>query len=127
MSNGLSKKVILLVDDDEIHLSITQNMLENHYDVLTTNSGSKAIEFFSRGIFPDLVLLDVMMPDMDGWETYNRIKGISLLKKIPIIFLTSMEDEAAKIHAFKLGVADYIKKPCTREDLLNSITRVLSL
>ena len=127
MNKDGSKKMILLVDDDEIHLEITKNMLEQHYEIITARSGSEALEFFTKAIFPDLVLLDVLMPEMDGWETYNRIKGIGLLKDIPIIFLTSMEDASAEIHAHRLGAADYIKKPCDPEDLLKRVARVLSM
>ena len=110
-----------MVDDDEIHLLIMTNMLEDKYDVLVAKSGKEAIDYFFKGIFPDLVLLDVYMPNMDGWEIFNRIKAFSLLKDIPMIFVTSMDDNSTKKRAQDMGAIDYITKPCEPEDVLNRI------
>jgi PleD family two-component response regulator len=112
------RRKILYIDDDEIQIAVIKNMLETEYSVLAAKSGKEAIDFLLQGFVPDLVLLDIVMPQMDGWHTYNRIRSISLLKEVPIIFLTSVDDKSQEKHAFDIGAADYIRKPCEREDLL---------
>jgi CheY-like chemotaxis protein len=79
MDNINGKKKILLVDDDEIQLSITKAILENDYEIIQTQSGKEALGYLYKGLVPDLILLDIIMPEMDGWETFNRIKSVSLL------------------------------------------------
>jgi putative two-component system response regulator len=115
------KKKILLVDDNKIQLIIAENVLKNDYTVFIATSGKEAIEHLLKGSTPDLILLDIIMPEMDGWETFHRIKAISLLKDIPIMFLTSETEESIEKKAFEIGAVDYIKKPFKREDLLNRI------
>jgi PleD family two-component response regulator len=115
------KKKILLIDDNETQLAIARSVLKNEYIIFTATSGKDAIEHLLYGINPDLILLDIVMPRMDGWETFNRIRSISLLKEVPIIFLTSITDESQKKRAFEIGAVDYIKKPYEREDLLTRV------
>ena len=125
MDDCCCKKRILLVDDDEIHLSILSNILEVKYDILIAKSGKEAIEFFFKGQYPDLALLDILMPDMDGWETYKRIKAFSLLKDIPMLFVSAVDDAPTKSRAQELGALDFITKPCDPEDLLTRISRAI--
>ena len=125
MTKDTNKKKILLVDDDELHLSITSTMLKDDYDVLTAKSGKEAVDYFYQGVFPDLILLDILMPEMDGWETLNRIKSISFLDDIPLIFLTSLEDAAAEKRAYEVGALDYIMKPCKKADILLRVAQAL--
>ena len=121
----VKKKILLVVDDDEIHLSVARRMLEDKYECLTADSGKKALDYFLKGQFPNLVLLDVFMPDMDGWETYKRIQALSFLKDIPIAFLTSASETEEKEHAFALGAADFITKPYEKKDLLKRINKII--
>ena len=118
-------KKIMIIDDDEIHLAIVDNMLKDRYEIITALSGKQGLDQFFHGTFPDLIFLDILMPDMDGWETYNRIKALSLLKNIPIAFFTSVLDDAEREHAFKIGAADFITKPYGREDLIKRIESIL--
>ena len=120
------KKQILLVDDDEIHLSVAEAILGNEYQVMSTKSGKEALDYMMRGPVPDLVLLDILMPRMDGWETFNRLKAISLLRDVPIAFLTSVDGAAEKIHAQEIGAADYITKPFEREALLKRVKAIFT-
>jgi CheY-like chemotaxis protein len=115
------KRRILIVDDNEIQLTIARNVLENDYTISTATSGKGAIEYLLHSAAPDLILLDIIMPKMDGWETFNRIRSISLLKEVPIIFITSLTEELQEKRAFEMGAVDYIKKPFEREDLLSRI------
>ena len=120
------KKKILFVDDDEIQHSIAENMLKADYDVFKAKSGNEALQYlYSSEFAPNLILLDIMMPDMDGWEVFNRIRGISLLKKVPIAFLTALTESSDEKRAFEIGADDFIRKPYEKEELLSRIKTIL--
>jgi PleD family two-component response regulator len=119
------KKKILLVDDDEIHVLAAESMLKNEYEVFTAKSGKEALDHLIHGLVPHLLLLDILMPDMDGWETFNRIKAISTLQDVPIVFLTSLTDTTEEKRAFELGAADYITKPYDKDVLLDRVKKIL--
>ena len=121
ISTGNEIKTILVVDDDSIHLDITNAMLEENYKVVTVNSGNEALVHFYRGLVPDLILLDLIMPDMDGWDTYERIKAISNLHSVPIAFFTSSSDPKDRIRAQEMGVVDFISKPVEKDELLKRV------
>jgi len=117
-----SRKAILLVDDDETHLVYTQASLKDEYDVFMVKSGKEALEFLDKGQnIPDLILLDILMPEMDGWTVFDRINGIADLKFTPIMFYSSLEEEVAKEKAYELGAFDFITKPCKKSVLLDKI------
>ena len=120
--NHITKKNILLVDDDEMHLSVTETSLKNDYEIFSVKSGEEALEFLSkRHIIPDLIMLDILMPEMDGWVVFDKIHDIASLKFLPIMFFTSLEEDSAKERAYELGAFDYIVKPCEKEVLLERI------
>ena len=117
-----SHKIILLVDDDEIHLAITESELKDEYEVVMVKSGEEALEFLGKNhIIPDLILLDILMPTMDGWETFDKINDTATLKSTPIMFYTSLDEESAKEKAYELGAFDYITKPCEQSVLQSKI------
>jgi len=121
-----SRKTILLVDDDEIHLSITEISLKDEFDVFMVKSGEEALEFLGKGqIIPDLILLDILMPVMDGWIVFDKINDIAALKFTPIMFYTTLDEESAKEKAYELGAFDYIIKPCEQSVLLSKIRSTL--
>jgi methyl-accepting chemotaxis protein len=122
---GDEKKKILIVDDDAIHLEMVETVLQNGYNVTTAQSGKDALGLFYQGLVPQLILLDFIMPDMDGWDTYGRIKSISGLHDTPTAFFTSSSDPKDMKHAKEMGAVDYIKKPYDRDDLLHRIGRIL--
>jgi CheY-like chemotaxis protein len=122
---GDEKKKILIVDDDAIHLEMVETVLSGEYDVTTAQSGKKALGLFHQGLVPQLVLLDLVMPDMDGWDTFNRIKAIGSLHETPIAFFTASSDPKDIKHAKETGAVDYIKKPYDRDDLLRRINKIL--
>jgi PleD family two-component response regulator len=127
MANDInSRKKILMVDDDEIHLSITEMSLKDEYDVFMLKSGEEALEFLNKSqIIPDLIMLDILMPIMDGWIVFDKINDIAALKFTPIMFYTSLEEESAKEKAYELGAFDYVKKPCEQSVLLSRISDTL--
>ena len=118
-------KKLLLVDDDKIHLSLAEIILKDKFEISTVKSGQEALTEIAKGNIPDLILLDIIMPEMDGWETYLKLKDINILDKVPIVFLTSSDAEENKIYAKKIGAADYITKPCNRTELLNRIEALI--
>jgi len=120
-----ANKKLLIVDDNEVHLVIAENILKGKYDVTTAKSGKEALTLLSKGLIPNLILLDVLMPEMDGWETYNKIKGISLLRNVPIAFLTSLDGVREKLYASRIGAADLITKPYEGDELISRIEKML--
>ena len=123
--SGAARKKILMVDDDTVQLAIAKNLLQEDYEVMTVNSGQKALKLFSGGFVPNLILLDILMPEMDGWEVFKLIKAMSLLHDVPIVFITSLHGEADESNAYKIGAADYIKKPFDGGELIKRIKGIL--
>jgi methyl-accepting chemotaxis protein len=122
---GDEKQKILIVDDDSIHLEMVEAVLRNKYDILSAKSGKEALGLFYQGLVPQLILLDLIMPDMDGWNTYTRVKAISGLYNTPIAFFTASSDPKDIQHAREMGAVDYIKKPYDNDDLLRRIGKIL--
>jgi CheY-like chemotaxis protein len=125
MENNNEKKKILIIDDDVIFLTIAESMVSDKYMVFTAKSGKEAL-FDLIKIKPDLILLDIVMPEMDGWELFRKIKGISLLQEIPIAFVTSLSETAGLKQAQFLGASGYILKPIEKNKLLSDIEKLLS-
>jgi CheY-like chemotaxis protein len=122
---GNEKQEVLIVDDDSIHLEMVKTVLSNDYEVSTAKSGKDALGLFYQGLVHNLILLDLIMPGMDGWSTYDRVKAISGLHDIPIAFFTSSNDPKDIQHAREMGAVDYIKKPYEANDLLHRIGRII--
>ncbi|MDR2942100.1 MAG: methyl-accepting chemotaxis protein [Treponema sp.] len=122
---GDEKQKILMVDDDTIHLEMVGALLQDEYDVSSAKSGKEGLGLLYQGLVPQLILLDLIMPDMDGWNTYTRIKAISGLHDIPIAFFTVSSDPEDIKHAHEMGAVDYIKKPYDKDDLLSRIGKII--
>ncbi|MCL2266692.1 MAG: response regulator [Treponema sp.] len=122
--NGEMKKV-LIVDDSEVHLVIAENILKTKFETITAISGKEALNLLAKGLVPNLILLDILMPEMDGWEVYNKIKGISLLQNVPIAFLTSLDGVREKLYASRIGAADMITKPYEGKELIARVEKML--
>ena len=125
VSTGEEKPVVLLVDDDEIHLELTKNYLQQDYDVTTVTSSEKALKLLYQGLAPKLIFLDLVMPGTDGWQTFERIREISNLHNVPIAIFTVSNDPADRNHANKMGAVDYLTKPCTQDELLRRVKKIL--
>jgi CheY-like chemotaxis protein len=120
-----ARKKILLVDDNEIQLEILESMLEGEFLLSKAKSGKEAMAFLMTGLAPHLILLDIVMPEMDGWETFNRLKAISCLHDVPIAFITSLDEKEDLDRAYSMGAADFITKPVERNELLTRINSIL--
>ncbi len=110
MVEGLTRGHVLVVDDDEILLSLFSEILGKNYIVSTVQSGAEALKLLESTAV-DLVLLDIVMPEMDGIEVCTAIKANPKTADLPIIFITGMEDEGAEEAALEAGAVDYISKP----------------
>ena len=119
------KKKILIVDDDETQLTLAGSILSADYETVAAESGIKALEHLYHGFIPDLILLDILMPEMDGFEVFNKIRAISDLQEIPIVFLTSLSSADNSRQALDIGAADFITKPYSKADLLRRIQSAL--
>lgn len=111
------KPRILIVDDVNENLHVMMNILRDSYAIVAATSGSKALELAGRTPHPDLILLDIKMPDMDGYEVIHRLKSDPATADIPVIFVTALSESADEAKGLKLGAADYITKP-VNPDLL---------
>ena len=124
MADGKKLK-IFLIDDDDIHLTTAELFLKDEYETRKAQSGQNALECIKSSEFvPDIILLDVMMPSMSGWEVYTKVREIDSMKKVPIAFLTSLVGEEEKKKAYKMGAADYIIKPFNMTELKGRIKEI---
>jgi len=121
-------KKIMLVDDEKDQIFSIKTGFEqeypNEYEIIGVESGKKCIELLEKNVEPDLILLDIMMPEMDGWEVFDKIKANQSWRKIPIIFLTARSDGLAK-SAGSMIADDYIEKPIDIQELKIRIDNVL--
>lgn len=122
-------KKIILVDDEKDQIYYVKKSFENkygkEYEIIPAESGEKCFELLEKGDLPQLILLDIMMPKMNGWEVFDRIRANPSWKDIPIIFLTARSDEFAE-HAGGLIAEDFIKKPIEVKELKTRIDNVLN-
>ncbi len=119
------KDTVLLVDDDAAFLKSAGEALRGEYEVSFAASGAEAIALAAAGYMPDIVLLDVTMPKMDGYETLKRLREIEDMQDVPAVFLTSMTTPESELRGIEAGAMDYIKKPFVREILLARVKRHL--
>lgn len=124
------KKTILCIDDIDANLFTLKSVLESEkdaiYNIITVDSAQKGFEVLLKQKI-DLILLDIMMPDIDGFEATNMIKSNKKTKNIPIIFVTAKSDDATVERCFNIGGADYIKKPINSVELLSRVMFHLKL
>lgn len=104
---------ILIVDDSIFAVEVLKDILQQEYEVISANDGESGLETAHR-ISPSLILLDIEMPDMNGFEVLEKIKQSDDISNVPVIFLTGMTDVESEEKGFLMGAADYIKKPYNR-------------
>jgi two-component system, OmpR family, alkaline phosphatase synthesis response regulator PhoP len=121
MGNKPMHKVLVVDDEEPILELLKYNLEKGGYDVKTANDGAKAVEIAKKFI-PDLVLLDIMMPKMDGVETCRLIREIPEMQKSYVVFLTARSEEYSEVAAFDVGADDYITKPIKPRALMSRIT-----
>ncbi len=124
---NLSEVTILIVDDNLTNLEVLSDYLDElNIEVIPIKSGKRALRFLKRNSC-DLILLDIMMPEMDGYETCRSIKENPATKNIPIIFMSALSETTDKIKGFQMGAVDYITKPFQQDEVLVRIKTHVSL
>ena len=113
-----TRNTILIVDDDSTLLEMGEELLGALYRVRPAKSGEEALRMLAGGFIPDIILLDIAMPRMNGYETFEKIKQVPELQGVPVIFLTGLSDTENELKGLELGAVDYITKPFVREILL---------
>ena len=111
MKGITDKKLVLLVDDTPANIQVVHNILKDSHTIRIATNGAKALDLAKASPQPDLILLDVMMPDLDGYEVCSRLKSDPNTREIPIIFLTGKTEPEDETKGFELGAVDYIHKP----------------
>jgi CheY-like chemotaxis protein len=119
---------IMMVDDEADQIHILKILLgvrnNNDYELLDAKSGTECLQMLKNNQIPDVIILDIMMPGMSGWEVFEKIKENPTWNKIPVIFLTARTDETAKRAGGFLG-DDYVEKPYDINELIESIDKVI--
>ena len=120
------KKVMIVDDDLGVVFTVKHGIeeLDKDYEIITANSGEECFDLLETNKIPDLILLDIMMPDISGWEVYKKLKENELWKNIPVVFLTARIDRIAK-NAGDLLAQDYIEKPFKVPELKERIDKIL--
>lgn len=119
-------KNILVVDDNKANLVMARQALENDFDITLVSSGRQALTFLKKKT-PDLILLDVNMPELDGIEVFNIIRSEPRWERIPVIFLTAESDMDTELECLEIGAVDFIAKPFVPQIMLQRIARTLEL
>ena len=122
----LSSCTVLVVDDNKINIDILVDALHSDYEISVAMNGKSALQIVNTDL-PDLILLDIMMPGMDGYEVCRRLKSEPKTSKIPIIFITSMSEVQNKTRGFDLGAVDYVTKPFEAAEVKARVKTHLSL
>ncbi|HNT76808.1 MAG TPA: response regulator [Anaerolineae bacterium] len=122
----LTGRTILIVDDNAANLGVVADYLESAFHIFTAMDGVDALETAAK-LMPNLILLDVMMPGMDGFEVCRRLKAHEDTRTIPVIFMTALASTDDKVKGFEAGAVDYVTKPINQEELLARIRTHLLL
>jgi putative two-component system response regulator len=117
----------LIVDDLPENLTVLSDLLLSQYQVRVANSGQKALRIINQPTYPDLILLDVMMPDLDGYQVFEILRANPATRNIPVIFVTAMNSVEAELHALDAGAVDYITKPIVAPIVLARVRTQLEL
>lgn len=116
-----NKPLIMVVDDLDMNLTLIEGMLEDRYDIQLVSAGKDCIESMQQGRIPDLIILDVMMPEMDGFQVCHRLKANPDTRQIPIIFVTADDNADTKLRAFDAGGDGFIKRPISEDELVAKV------
>jgi putative two-component system response regulator len=123
----IEKPTVLVVDDTPDNLTLMSGLLKDRYKVKIANNGERALKVAMTGTMPDIILLDIMMPVMDGYEACRQLKANPETRDVPIIFLTAKAEVADEIKGLELGAVDYITKPISPPIVLARVQTQLEL
>lgn len=120
-----TKKKIVAVDDSGIILKMLESLLSSHYEFHAFSKGMRALKYL-KDVTPDLIILDIEMPEIDGFEIMRLIKENVSLKDVPVIFLTSNNDKYHVVKAVEAGAKDYVVKPIKEDILMDKVHTLLN-
>ncbi len=122
------KKRVVYIEDEQEMIDLVRLILNRKgFDVLGANGGREGLDLVRR-VLPDLVLLDLMMPDLDGWDVYQQMKAEEATRQIPVIIITAKAQSIDKVLGLHIAkVEDYISKPFSPQELMDSVESVLGL
>jgi len=126
MEAALSRQTILIVDDSPENIDMLHGILSSNFRIKFALNGEKALEIASKNP-PDLILLDIIMPGIDGYEVCRQLKSADETKKIPIIFITAKYGSKDEERGLKLGASAYIRKPFSGSEILKLVKKYFSL
>ncbi len=121
------KPKILIVDDEKVNIDVLVGLLGDHAKTVAAKNGELAFKRLEKPPLPDLILLDIMMPGMDGFEVCRRLKKDTATADIPVIFITGMDAPEDETRALKVGAVDYIRKPFCPSVVLARVNTHLAL
>lgn len=122
----MSHRVLVVEDEPENRLFIGLMLRTEGYDVLEAEDGQCALELLARERLPELILLDVMMPGLNGWQVFQRLRQDPRLAKIPVVMLTALAQRSDVERAVELGVDGYLTKPFEPADLIHTMEETLN-
>ena len=120
------KRTLLVIDDEQSIRMLLENFLGKEFDVVSKKDGLEGIKFLEEGNLPDLIVADIQMPNMDGYEFMENAKASGFFSQIPIIMLSGSESSKERIKSLRLGADDYIVKPFNPEELYLRIRNILA-
>jgi len=120
------KKKILAIDDEAVIRKLLETFLSKQYDVITKANGMDAMSYIHDGNIPDLIICDILMPEMNGYEFVKQIRSSGLFSKIPLLMLSGEEDSKTRINFFRMRVRNFITKPFNPEELEVLVELILS-
>jgi len=126
MKSGEPMKTIFVIDDSDSNLTKVKQSLEGHYNVVTLSSAARMFTILTKRT-PDLIMLDIEMPEISGFEAIKQLKGNERTAKIPVVFLTAHTDEKTEVQGFELGAVDFVTKPFSTPVLLNRLATHLHI
>ena len=123
---AVDRKIVYIEDEQEMIDLVRLILARKGYEVIGASGGREGLDL-ARRLLPDVVLLDLMMPDMDGWEVYQQMKADAATRQIPVIVVTAKAQNIDKVLGLHIAkVEDYISKPFSPKELLDSLERVLA-
>jgi len=121
------KKVVLLVDDEVAMVWLLTNYLSDFFEVVTKTDGQEALQWLQAGNSPDVIVLDINMPNLNGYDLLAKVRATTAWKDVPVIMLSAMEKTSEKIKSFQLGANDYVVKPFNPAELKARLSIILGL
>jgi len=120
------KKTILVIDDEMSIRMLLENYLSKTYTVVTRNDGQEGLKYLEEGNLPELIVADIQMPNLDGYEFLRNVRASGFFKNIPMIMLSGIESSNERVKCLKLGADDYLVKPFNPEELAIRIENLIT-